>query len=388
MIAAIIYAKFSPFHDARLRVAGELGNVRGHRLVGIEIAGTHSDYRWQTVAGTINEYTHVTLFPTRDRWSLTYREVRAALHQLLNEVKPDVVFLPGWGFRESVVGLGWSLRQSVPTVVISDSQSIDTPPDRLKWWGKRMIVSRFQAGFAAGKSSLEYLINLGIPRSLCFVGCDVVDNSFFSQDHNSDSRKFQATPTLLSCIRLLPRKNLLSVIDVLQEQAKTWKWIIAGDGPQRAELSERVRVLGLEPRVKLLGHVDYFSLPKVYAQADVYLQPSLSEPWGLAVNEAMASGLPVAVSNRCGCHADLVQEGINGFTFDPVKAGSLAEALNRLLECRERWQEMGRASRQIIAGWNLDLFANNFWRAAEAAVQSMNDSLPARLWNKTLSTIL
>jgi glycosyltransferase involved in cell wall biosynthesis len=116
--------------------------------------------------------------------------------------------------------------------------------------------------------------------------------------------------------------------------------------------------------------VDYFQLPELYARVDAYLQPSLSEPWGLAVNEAMASGLPVVVSNRCGCHEDLVQEGINGFTFDPSSPRGLVQALQRLWESRERWVEMGQASRAIIAQWGLDLFARNLWRACDIALDA------------------
>ena len=137
----------------------------------------------------------------------------------------------------------------------------------------------------------------------------------------------------------------------------------------------------------LLGHVDYFTLPTVYAQADAYLQPSLSEPWGLAVNEAMACGLPVVVSDRCGCREDLVRANVNGFTFDPTNHESLVTALERLLASRSRWPEMGRASREIIAGWGLDLFARSFWRACEAALRPVPEGLGTHAISKVMSLV-
>src|SRR5205814_8959552 len=120
-------------------------------------------------------------------------------------------------------------------------------------------------------------------------------------------------------------------------------------------------------RVPLLGHVDYAALPELYASADVYLQPSLVEPWGLAVNEAMASGLPVLVSDRCGCAEDLVRDGVNGFAFDPRSVGQISRAFERFDAAAARWTEMGAASQAIIANWGLDLFARNLWRAYETA---------------------
>src|SRR5262249_53673766 len=160
-------------------------------------------------------------------------------------------------------------------------------------------------------------------------------------------------PVLLSCVRLHPRKNLLSVLETLSERRGKWTWVVAGDGPQRAEIEQRIRELDMADHVRLLGNVVYSEIAALYHRADAYLQSSVSEPWGLAVNEAMASGLPIIVSNQCGCREDLLQEGVNGFAFDAADPGSLGAALDSLTRARDRWTEMGEASRQIVADWDL-----------------------------------
>jgi glycosyltransferase involved in cell wall biosynthesis len=298
--------------------------------------------------------------------------MRRAVHSALDEYGPDVVVLPGWWTRPALAGLGWCLKNRVPRVLISDSQAIDTPQNFLKTRAKRLLVRQFQAGLVGGAPHQRFLTQLGMDTNRCFRGCDVVNNRFFDQEQSGSVRRRSRQDnrgSLLSCLRLLPRKNCLAVLEALAGDARQWTWTITGDGPQRPEIQQRIADLGLEDRVFLEGHVEYARLPSYYDEADVYLQPSLSEPWGLAVNEAMASGKPVLVSNRCGCHEDLVREGVNGHTFDPASPESLAHALDRLWAEKDRWAAMGAASRQIISQWDLGLFAKNLWAACRTALE-------------------
>ncbi len=391
MKVVILYAKLAPFHVARLERAGLAGQGGGRHLVGMEVADMQSDYRWAPTPQPGKHYSRVTLFRGLDYWALPYRIVRRSLYRALDAARPDVAVLPGWGFREALAGLSWCIRRGVPRVVISDSQSIDRPQKTGKLWVKRLLVQRFQAAFVAGRPHARYVASLGMPEERCFVGCDVVDNDFFTggarQQRGSDDGQ-TADGCLLSCLRLLPRKNILGMLDVLANRAKQWTWMIAGDGPQRSEIEKAIRALGLTERVHLLGHVDYTRLPALYARASAYLQPSLSEPWGLAVNEAMASGLPVVVSERCGSHEDLVRAGVNGFTFDPASSESAAEALDRLWTSRSRWSSMGRESQAIISRWGLDLFARNLWQACAAALHPLPERSGTRAITKALGRLL
>ena len=97
--------------------------------------------------------------------------------------------------------------------------------------------------------------------------------------------------------------------------------------------------------------------------AGAFVHASTVEPWGLVVNEAMASGLPVLVSNRCGCAADLVQEGHNGFCFDPLNVEALAQMMLKVSASGFPLSDFGLAGREQIAHWGPDRFA----RSMEAA---------------------
>jgi glycosyltransferase involved in cell wall biosynthesis len=84
----------------------------------------------------------------------------------------------------------------------------------------------------------------------------------------------------------------------------------------------------------------------------------------------MACGLPVIVSNRVGCAQDLVQDGVNGYTFDPYDVEQLAQLMHRLTEApKHSLSEMGDASRTIIADWGPERFASGLKQALDCALK-------------------
>lgn len=118
------------------------------------------------------------------------------------------------------------------------------------------------------------------------------------------------------------------------------------------------------------GFKQYSELPAYYGLASVFILPSIKDTWGLVVNEAMAAGLPVLVSNRCGCAPDLVEEGCNGYTFDPYNVDALAGLMRKISADDCDRAAMGQASRDIIARWTPQTFAENLCKAAEAALNA------------------
>jgi glycosyltransferase involved in cell wall biosynthesis len=108
-------------------------------------------------------------------------------------------------------------------------------------------------------------------------------------------------------------------------------------------------------------------LPMFYGVADALVLPSLYEPWGVVVNEAMASGLPVLISKNAGCRPDLVEEGWNGLLFDPSSRDSIAHCLRAFARLSdEQLAAMGEHSKERISGWDYGAALAGFQRALHA----------------------
>ena len=193
---------------------------------------------------------------------------------------------------------------------------------------------------------------------------------------------------------MIPEKNLSRLVEayhLYREHApvEPWDLVLVGSGPQEISLRRQVDRSAIKG-VWFAGLRQMDELPLYYARAKCLVLPSISEPWGLVVNEAMASGLPVLVSNRCGCAADLVRHGCNGFIFDPLNVRTLANLFRVVSSGSTNLEELGTKSREIVENYSTPLFAerasNHFaalykrkrpnWQRREDIVTVLNDLQP------------
>lgn len=328
-----------------------------------------------------------TLFPKNDPLGATLMQ---RMIWKLDEIRPDVVCVSGWGLPVSLAAMSWASPKSVPIVMLSESNEFDECRSTIKEWIKRRLVGLCSAGLAGGSPQGDYLVKLGLPRNRVFTGYDVVDNGFFSGEVRKilESRESRVEddvgferPYFLACARFGNKKNLpglirayalyrrLSEHSALDPRPSTaFDLVIAGDGEKRSVIESTIKECGVSDHVHLVGARGYTQLPAYYARASAFIHASTTEQWGLVVNEAMASGLPVLVSNRCGCAADLVEEGKNGWTFDPANEEQMAGLMLKISSDEDARMRMGCKSRDIIANWGPDRFAFGVKAAVDAAL--------------------
>jgi glycosyltransferase involved in cell wall biosynthesis len=348
-------------------------------LIGIEYSGTDKTYAWNRVAGD-SRFPRIVLFPDDDIDDRPRREVALRISQVLDQVRPDIMAIPGWSSIGALVTLEWCLRHSTPAVLMSDSTAQDFPRRPWRELIKRRLVALYSSSLTAGKPHIEYLTNLGIPKSKIFTGYDVVDNAHFAhgaalaRSQKELRRVHLGLPEhfFLAPCRFIPEKNLANLIAAFADYRsslgdRAWSLVLLGDGTLRTELIAQCQDLGINDCVKFTGFRQYDELPGYYGLAGAVILPSVRDTWGLVINEAMASGLPVLVSERCGCSADLVEDGVNGYVFDPHDTKGMASLMKKISHGGLDLAAMGHASQSIVDRWTPQVFAEGLLQASHAA---------------------
>jgi glycosyltransferase involved in cell wall biosynthesis len=394
---AVVFHHIGPYHHARLNAAADRLSVTGFEW-------SAKGYDAWGAAATPARYHKVSLFPEATDHFPSSAELRCAFWSALEQTNPDVVAVNGWNNFGSLIAANCCVHRGIPMVVMSESSRQDEPRT---WWKeaiKRRIAALYSAALIGGQRHVEYLAELGMPRERIFTGYDVVDNHYFRQKAEEvrtqrlEVRQKCALPEnyFLASARFIEKKNLSTLIEAYAQYRRRssafanqpprkatagreatadkeiaanvpWDLVVLGDGPLREALNSQLSTLNLNEHVHLPGFEPYDELPVYYALAKAFVHASTSEQWGLVVNEAIASGLPVIVSNRCGCALELVNG--NGFTFDPTNEDELATRLLEMasLSDQER-KQLGDNSYRIAANFAPERFGEGLERAARVAM--------------------
>lgn len=354
MRVMILYEHCSPHQVTAVEAALRTFREQGHELIPVEFYYGARDYTW-TLGDKKRSQAWVCLFP--DKKQVNNFTLFTAVKRKIREFKIDVVAINGWYglFAWWLVFLKRWVGCKV--ILVSDSVSLDKPRAAWKELPKKWLVRQVDAGFVAGQPQEDYLNTLGMPRERISHGIDVVDNAMYNGIPIRSVPRHR--PLVIgTAARLIHEKNLPLALKAFAQVAQKYPpgflvWHLAGQGPLEAEL--RNLADELQASVVFRGFVGYDDMPGFYAGLDLYWQPSLSDSWGLVVNEAMASGLPVLVSNRCGCHRDLVQAN-TGWVHD-ITLPALVEGLEKALSVQEQWPAFGQAARHLIARWDVHRYA-------------------------------
>jgi len=136
--------------------------------------------------------------------------------------------------------------------------------------------------------------------------------------------------------------------------------LLVGNGPDEEKLRSLAANSTVANNIHFSGFVNQSVIPAIYQSADLYCLPSISETWGLAVNEAMACAKAILVSDKVGCAADLVKADYNGAIFEAGSLSSLTDKLAGLVDKgKSGLAEIGRNSNKIIQDWTFEAQVNH-----------------------------
>lgn len=289
------------------------------------------------------------------------KQFRAAIRtwKTLQKFNPDIVIIGGYNYVSYLIGFCWAKFKGKRIILWSASNNEDRSRYFLKEKLKSYIVRKFDAANVYGSKSRDYLLKLGIEPRRVFIKGNSTDNKFYSAGtmrHRVCKRRLCREAGLpennfLFIGRFSQEKNILSLLEayekLLTNSITSWGLILVGNGPQRLEIEKYIERHDLK-NVHLPGFKQRDDVVRYLAMSDVFILPSISEPWGLVVNEAMASGLPVIVSKNCGCYPDLIKEGANGFSFDPYDIDELSRLMMEFVNGNCDIRGMREQSTEII----------------------------------------
>ena len=258
-----------------------------------------------------------------------YVHINPGYFSALLRFQPDAIISNEMGFRSAVaVFYGYLFRKPVWVWwggTAHTERSI-SPLKRAWRWLFAKLVKRW---ISYGQTSTEYLLSLGVSRERILQIQNCVDESLFLDQH-SPSLQIEPKPVFLYVGQLIKRKGidlLLTASSKVQRKGYKFSLLLVGSGPEQHALEVMAKELGLE-NVYFINERPPFEMPGIYRSADVFVLPTLEDVWGLVVNEALWSGLPVLVSKYAGCAPELVPETN---VFDPLSPEDFEAALERAI---------------------------------------------------------
>lgn len=267
-----------------------------------------------------------------------FREMKKAI----SKFSPDLVVLPGYtlgAYQLLSLSLAFGRRMTVFNTV--DSTAYDQKRSYLKELYKSGLMRLYDGVFCYGTLHREYIQQLGVPKNKIHIRLQATNSSAFLKS------RIQPPHRLLYVGRLSKEKNLPVLVKQFLAIDSDWEFWLVGEGPEGKSLKQQYET---EQRIKFLGNKKLEDLAAIYQSCSALILGSTSETWGLVVNEAMHSGLPVLVSEHCGCSKDLVAPDHNGYTFDPLRLDDIKEKLIKLFaNSPSQLSAMGEKSLDMIS---------------------------------------
>jgi glycosyltransferase involved in cell wall biosynthesis len=290
--------------------------------------------------------------------------------------------------------LGWMIARTRASRTAFWSEVTFDAWVRRRVWKERLksaIFPRADAILTAGKDGATFAHRYGAVAERVFEVPHVVDFEYYAGKsmltEAARARVRQELGIHGTCFiyvgRLWFGKGLRYLLEafaqVKDQTAGDVTLLLVGDGVDEVALRDECQARNLD-RVIFAGFHQADTLPHYYAASDVFVFPTLGDPFGMVVLEAMACGLPVIATTASGEIGERVVDGVNGFLVPPADSELLRERMVLLARDPEVRRRMGSASVQKVSGQAPEMWAAAFEQAVEQilAMPPVRDGLPAR----------
>lgn len=283
----------------------------------------------------------------------------------IEQWKPDAVLVFGWNFISHDECIRWFHKKKIPILFRGDSTMM-RKQNRIIALVRKLYLRRIY-------KNVDYALYTGVANRKYFIECGMNNSQLIPALHATDNNRFLTNEIANKEKALYWRRELgvkddetvvlfagkfesikrpwllLRLADMMKN--KPVKFILVGNGPLETQLRQQAAD---NPQVIFIGFQNQQAMPVVYRMADYFILCSESETWGLSVNEAMACGCAVLISDTCGCWPDLVKEKINGHVFTDDNIESIAEKIIIEQSRKSELQAMKSASQKIIKEYSFE----------------------------------
>jgi glycosyltransferase involved in cell wall biosynthesis len=299
--------------------------------------------------------------------------------RLINQIKSwqaDAVLVYGWAYDSHLKAMR-HFKNKIPVYFRGDSTLLDTKPGAkqllrtifLKW-----VYSHVDHAFYVGSNNGAYFKKYGLKDKQLSFAPHAIDNDRFADERGEEASKIKsdlgikpADILILFAGKFEEKKSPDLLLDAfLTLNMPNTHLLFVGNGILETALKTTA---GKNSNVHFINFQNQLAMPAMYQACNLFCLPSQGpgETWGLAVNEAMAAGKPVLVSNKCGCAANLVNPGVTGEIFEAGDISSLTKKLHLLIGDKNELTNLGRNAKAKIAAWS-------FSKQADAMLNVINNS--------------
>ncbi|HEY0796065.1 MAG TPA: glycosyltransferase family 4 protein [Acidisarcina sp.] len=330
MKVAILWTHLSGYLNASLRALASLPGVEIY--VANQAAGADAPFSSE----------HFEWIP--DRYEYKDRPDAARLIRELDAFRPDII-IASWHVKAFQSACA-RFKPSAVRVACADNQWHGNSRQRIAAATSYLHLRQFyNAVFVAGERQAIWARHMGFAEPQIWRGLYAAEVDTFSA---AAAERDLSDPAFLFAGRLVPVKGVAALATAYEAYATAmeasglhaWECLVAGTGPLEPLLRH--------PGFIKLGFVQPADLPRLFGRATCFVLPSLEENWGVVVQEAAASGLPIICTRQCGASVHLVQDNYNGLLVEAGGADQLQAALSRISRLpADRWQQMSDGSRTL-----------------------------------------
>jgi len=316
----LVWDRMGDYHVARWRALQHL--LGPENVYAADLHAADGLYGWKT--SWVDDSQYVRLSSKIDTESDVLNRITTSI-RVLKEKRITHVALAGYGRMEYRLLALYARLTGIHVTLFAESWYPATAPwkDKIKGGYVSLLGHTFLV--SGVRAARHFAHNLGISSSRIATGYSVVDNDHFASLVGQVSRD----KTILCVARFAPEKNLIRLVEAFATSALPslgFTLKLVGGGPL---LSDLEALAAFYPWLRIHTWVAYKELPALYATAHAFILPSLFEPWGLVVNEALAAHLPVACSKEVGALDDLIGPN-EALTFSAEDIAGMASILTLL----------------------------------------------------------